>query len=169
MTEKQALDQLEDVLRGTAKIASSVQGKVGLFALIGLIATLLMAWLFYSVESSLVWNITKCGLVSLPAIVVGSAWLTLGKVVAAPNQIAELTDGGGFVDNLQLLGIKKPDSVRGLISTVRAIRNEDGLGGITEAIGGIVLLSNPVYLLFVFISIVILSLLIIVAPFVLLF
>ena len=169
MAEQRSLDKLEEILRGTANVAKSLQSKVGFFALLGFIASASIAWMFYSNESSLTWNLVKCGIVLMPAIVVTSVWLVLGKVVDAPKQISRLANEQGLINNLQKLGIKKPDSFRGLISTVRAIRSEDGLGSITEAVGGILLLSNPAFLLFAFISLAVLLVLIIIAPFVLIF
>lgn len=169
MTELRSIDKLEEILRGTANVAGSLQSKVGFFTLLGFIASVSIAWMFYSSESSFIWNLVKCGTVLMPAMVLTCVWLVLGKVVDAPKQISMLANEEGLISNLQKLGIKKPDSFRGLISTVRAIRNEDGLGSITEAIGGIVLLSNPVFLLFAFISLAILIVLIIIAPFVLIF
>lgn len=169
MTEEKSLHKLEDVLLGTANVASSLQSKVGIFALIGFIASGVIASLLYSSDSSLIWNLVKCGIVLLPAFILYFVWLTLGKVVEAPKQISQLTHGDGLANNLQSLGINKPDSIRGLISTIRAIRDEDGLGGISDAIGGLVLLSNPALLLLVFVNTVILLLLIFLAPLVLIF
>lgn len=169
MAELNILQELEEVIQGAANIAGSVNRKIGVFALIGLLASASIAWLFYSPDSSLGWNVVKCGIVMLPAVVIGIIWQTLAKVADAPNQLAELSSADGLVSNLKAIGLKKPDSIRGLISTVRSIRNEESLGSVAEALGGIALLANPAFLFVAFMSLAILFVLIIVAPFVLIF
>lgn len=164
------LQELEEVLDSAAGVAGSLQRKVSVFAGIGLLASASIAWLLYSPESSLGWNLVKCGLVFLPALVICFIWQILANFADAPQQLAELTSGDeGLIHDIQSLSLNKPEGFRGLISMVRAIRNEESLSSIIEVVGSIALLANPLFLLIVFISVAILLLLIIITPFVLIF
>lgn len=169
MTERDILSELDGVMRSAATIAGKVNAKMGVFVLVGLLASASIAWLLYSSDSSIGWNITKCVIVMLPAFVMCLIWQTLAKISGAPKQLAGLTKDEGLIANFKASGIKKPDSLRGLISTLRIIRNEESLSGVVDAVGGITLLVNPAFLFVTCISIAILLVLIIVAPLLLIF
>jgi len=169
MADLNILREFEDLLSSTADIANSLKRKMGLFALVGLVASASLAWLLYSPDSSLTWNFFKCALVLLPAIVICFVWHTLGNVVDAPNQLSDLADEEGLLNDLKTLKLQKPKSFRGLVSTIRTIRNDEHLGSVIETVGGIALLVNPFFLLFSFINIAILLVLIIIVPFILVF
>lgn len=167
---KNILQELEERLNSASSIAISLKSKVGLFAIAGLLASASIAWLFYSPDSSLWWNIIKCGLVLFPALMICFIWKILANFAEAPQQLSELTNAeSGLISNVQTLSVNKPEGFRGLVSTVRAIRNDENLSDILEAVGSIALLANPFFLVVAFFCVTILSLLIIVAPFVLIF
>ncbi len=168
MAESNFSKELEEIIQSVATVAGSLNRKIGVFAFIGLVASFAIAYLVYSADSSLGWNLVKCGIVMLPAVVICIIWQTLTKLVDAPNQLSVLTKrDGDIVTNFKTTGLKGPKSIRGLISTIRTIRNDENLGNIAQAIGGIALLANPAFLFVTFISIAFLLVLIIVAPFVL--
>lgn len=170
MAEQNLQQEFAEILVSSANVADKMKSKVAIFALIGLLASGFVAWLLYSPDSNLVWNIIKCGVVLLPALVTCFIWQTLANIVEAPDQFSNLIrDDEGIVSNLKSLSVNKPNSFRGLVSTIRSIRNEESLGEIMNAVSGVIILANPLFLFFAFISITILLLLIIIAPFIFIF
>ena len=162
--------EFSEVLESSANIANKVNSKVSILALLGLLASGSIAWLLYSQESSLFWNGIKCGVVLLPAIITCFIWRTLANIINAPDHFSSLiNDDNGLVSNVKSLCINKPNSFRGLLSTIRSIRNEESLAEIMDALSGVLILANPLFLILAFISITILLMLIIISPFMVIF
>jgi len=152
------------------EIATSLQSKLTWFLGIGVVATLMLAWEIYSSDSALWWNVLKCGLVSLPALIWVFVWLVLNQLREAPALVAELTsDDDGVFNNLQELSVRKPSGLRGLFSTLAAFQREDGFEIVFETIGGLSLIANPLFAIVAFISMAALGMLILIAPLILLF
>lgn len=165
-----ALTETTEVLQSAASIAERLTRKVSVFAVIGLIASGALAWGFYSPESSLIWNIIKCALVLLPALVICFIWRVLNQFSQAPEIVSKLSqEEGGLAQKIQTARLSKPNGIRGLIGTLRTIRDTEGLSDIVDVIGGIAILANPFFIIISFISMIILFLLILIAPFVLIF
>lgn len=166
MDEYEALSRLIDRI---ADIANSVQTKLNWFLGVGMLASATLVWELYSNESALWWNTVKCGLVVLPILVWVVVWLVLSQLREAPRLVAELAnDDEGAFANLSDLNLKEPDGLRSVYRTIREFRKEDGFDVVFDALGGIALIANPLFFIVAFLSIVLISMLIIIAPFVLL-
>ncbi len=165
-----AQEKLISLVNRIGEIATGVQSKLTWFLGLGVVATLALAWKFYSVDSALWWNIVKCGFVSLPALIWGFVWLVLNQLSEAPALVAELASADdGVFSNLDELSIREPNGLRGVFSTLAAFQREDGLEVVFETIGGVSLIANPLFAIVAFIAMVILGMLILIAPLVLLF
>lgn len=152
------------------EIASKLLAKITWFVVAGLIASVGLAWELYSSDSALWWNIIKCGFVALPALIWAFVWFVLSQLRDAPELVANLAqDEDGVFSNLDEFSIKEPNGLRGVFSTLSAFSKEDGLSVIFDTIGGITLIANPVFAIIAFVAMAILFLLILIAPFVLLF
>jgi len=158
-------EKLTTVVGRIGEIAAGVQSKLRWFLAIGFIATLILLWQAYTPDGALWWNITKCGLISMPVLILGFVWSVLNQLREAPSLVAELTsDDKGLFANFDELSIREPNGLRGVFSTVAAFRREDGLSVVFDTIGGISLIANPVFALLAFIAMGLLLMLILIAP-----
>jgi len=137
-------DRIGEFLTAVADFAAGFQRRLAWFLGIAAMASAYLAWLLYSPESLWWWNLIKCGLVLTPTLVWLFIWQVLGEMREAPG-------------------------LRGLFSTLRAFREEDGLEVVLDTLGGVTLLANPVFAIFAFIMSVLLWIFILLAPFLLLF
>ena len=166
MDQYETLSQLIDRI---ADIANSVQTKLNWFLGFGVVASAVLVRELYSNESALWWNTVKCGLVVLPVLVWVGVWLVLNQLREAPQLVAELAnDDEGVFANLSDLNLKEPNGLRGVYRTIREFREEDGLDVIFDTLSGIALIANPLFFIAAFLSIILISMLIIIAPFMLL-
>ena len=164
-----AIQQLTLVVNKIGDIANGLQSKLSYFIGIGLLASSALAWKLFSLESALWWNIIKCGVVLLPAVIWVIVWLVLNQLRDAPNLVAELaSDENGVLANLNDFSLKEPNGLRGVFSTIREFRNEDGLEVVFDTVSGVALIANPLFAVLAFLSMAVLSLLIVITPFVLL-
>ncbi len=159
--------QFKRVIDRIAEIADAVQAKLKLFVIIGLFASTLLAWKVFSFESAIWWNGIKCGLVLMPAMVWVFAWFVFRQLRDAPKLVAELVD-----DKLdavtQIRDFKEPVGLRGLFTSIRELRSEDGLGAVFDTVSGITLIANPVFAVLACFSLAVLLVLIVITPFVML-
>jgi len=161
-------EQLKRVLDRIADIANSLQTKLAYLLGIGVIASAALAWNFFSSESALWWNVVKCGLVVFPVVVWILIWFVLNQLRDAPSLITELAnDDEGVFANLGDFSVKEPDGLRGIFSTIKEFRKEDGFDVIFDTISGIALIANPLFAILAFLSMVLLLILIVITPFVL--
>jgi hypothetical protein len=152
------------------EVADGLASKVKWFALIGLAASAGLAIKLYSAESALWWNVIKCGVVSLPALIWLFVWFVLEQLREGPDKLAELSQGGADELYQQLkTSVSEPSGLRGLYSTVKALRQADGVGAIFDTIGGIGLMVNPLFALLALIAMLLLILMMLIAPLVWLF
>jgi hypothetical protein len=163
-------EQLFHVVNKVGDIANSMQAKIRYFVFIGLIASSALAWKVFSIESAPWWNLLKCTVVLLPVLIWVTIWYVLSQLREAPELVVELmSDEGGDLANLNSFSLKEPDGLRGLVTTIRDFQSEDGLEVVFDTISGVTLMANPFFVLLAFLSMAVLSVLIMIAPFVLLF
>ncbi|MBX2848410.1 MAG: hypothetical protein KTR16_08820 [Acidiferrobacterales bacterium] len=105
-----------------------------------------------------------CGLVLLPISIIVIVWRTLANLSDAPSHLSTLFNKNRRITSTLKSVRENPKNIRGLISTIRIIRNQEGLEESFSSIGGVTLLINPLFLLITFLSIVTVSILIILAP-----
>lgn len=170
-----SLDRVVSVAERVGSIADGIQAKLRWFVLIAGMASSLLAIMAFNIDGSWWWNAIKVGLLLLPSLIWLLILLVLNQLKQAPELVSELVnDDNGVFENMDSFSLKEPDGLRGLFSTVKAFRQEDGFDTVFDTIGGIGLIVNPFFALLAFISIVILFLFILflfilIAPFVLLF
>jgi len=158
------------VVNRIAEIAASALAKITWFVVVGLIASASLCWEFYSTESALWWNLVKCGVIAVPALICALVWFLLNQLRAAPELIANLAeDEDGVFANLDQFSLREPDGLRGVVSSLKEFREDDGLGVVFDTIGGVALIVNPLFALLTVLAMIGLLLLILVAPFVMLF
>ena len=166
------LQKIKEPLQSAAEVADKVKRVVFYFALIGLIASVLIAAQLFSFESSWFWNLIKCGIVLMPVLVISFIWFILNNFSQAPELVSALIEQDAAVssiDSKDSKDIEKPKGLKGLIGMAKKLRDEDGLGVITDTVSGITILANPLFLLIAFICILLVLLLIVISPLILLF
>lgn len=164
MAEFELSQEFKEVLLAIARLAGNLNRKLSIFALVGLIASGYIVCLIYSSEMNLVWNFMICGLVLLPISIIVIVWRTLANLSDAPSHLSTLFNKNRRITSTLKSVRENPKNIRGLISTIRIIRNQEGLEESFSSIGGVTLLINPLFLLITFLSIVTVSILIILAP-----
>lgn len=165
-----AIEQLTGVINKIGEIANGVQRKISYFVALSLVASSALAWHFFSLESAVWWNALKCGVVLLPALIWVIVWFVLDQLREAPNLVAELRqDENGVLANLTDFSLKEPEGLRGVFSTIKEFRKEEGFEVIFDTISGVALIANPLFAILAFVSMVVLGMLILITPFVLLF
>lgn len=163
-------DDIADFLRKLAVFAAAVQRRLGWFLLLGLLASTVVAWWLFTVESAWWWNAIKCGLALLPILLWGFIWMLLNQLQEAPELAATLASRQDFsMINLRArLSDQKP-GLWALFSTIREMRDSEVYESISDAVGSIVLLANPLFMIIAFAMLVILFLLVLVVPLALIF
>ena len=171
MPEPHALTR---VVNRIGDIANAVQAKIRFFVVVGLVASSALAWKAFSLESAIWWNVLKCGLLVLPVLIWLLVWFVLNQLRDAPNLVADLVrEEDGVLASLSETGLsqrllKEPEGLPGVFRTIREFRRQDGLELVFDTISGVTLITNPLFVILVFLSMAILSVLIIITPFVLL-
>ncbi len=165
-----AIEQLTGVINKIGEIANGVQRKISYFVAFGLVASSALAWNLFSQESAVWWNALKCGVVLLPALIWVIVWFVLDQLREAPNLVAELRqDENGVLANLTDFSLKEPEGLRGVFSTIKEFRKEEGFEVVFDTISGVALIANPLFAILALLSMVVLGMLILITPFVLLF
>lgn len=157
--------EIIELLQSTADFAAAVQRKLGWFLGVGLIASLSLAWFAYSATSPTWWNVLKCGFLVLPGFVWLVIWLILGQMREVPELAANLAAREDLTFASPTLDIteKKPGIIA-LFSTLREIRNNEAFELVTETIGSVTLLANPLVAIFSFAMLAILWIFILISP-----
>jgi len=146
-----AKEQLTRVVDKIGDIANGLQSKLRCFVVVGLAASLALAWKVFSFDSTVWWNLLKCGAVLLPSLIWVLVWFVLNQLRDAPTLVSELAaDENGVLANLNEFSLKEPNGLRGVFSTVRAFRKEDGLEVIFDAVSGVALIANPLFAVLAF-------------------
>ena len=150
------VDTREKVVRIVERIGDVAQSrlrKVSWFVGFGVVASVYLAWLVYSPDSAWWWNVIKCLIVSLPALLWSFIWFVLSQLSDAPTQVAGLMDGDNqFVGHLKAMHLGEKKGVRGLFSTLNAVRNEEAFSAVFDTIGGVTMLANPLFAFIAFIA-----------------
>lgn len=165
----QAIERLVQVVDKIGDIANALQSKLRYFVVVGGCASLALAWKVFSSESAVWWNVLKCGSVLMPAMVWVIVWVVLNQLREAPNLVAELaSDENGVLASLTEFSIEEPKGLHGVFSTIRAFRKDDGLDVVFDTISGVALIANPLFAALAFLSMAVLSVLILITPLILL-
>lgn len=163
-------DDILDSFERIARIAEGAQRWVLYLVLFGLLVSAYLAWSAYSANSALWWNIVKCSLLMLPALLWLFIYSILTELREAPATVAGLVNGeDGVLQNLSEFSFSKPQSLSGVFSIVRAFRRQEGLGVLFEAVSGITLIANPFFAVLAFLAFVVLVCFVFIVPFVLIF
>lgn len=163
-------NRLSQFLENLASYADAVQRKLLWPLGIGGLATVYWLWVTYSPESALWWNLTKSLFVALPMLVWGFIWILLGQLREAPTLAAKLTSRpDSMLANLNTSNFKQKVGIRGLFSTLKAFREEEGLDIVLDTIGSVTLIINPIFALLASIMMVLLFMLILITPLALIF
>jgi len=163
----------EDILDSFERIASIAEGAqrwVLYLVVFSLFVSAYLAWSAYSPDSALWWNIVKCGVLLLPALLWAFIYSILSELREAPTTVASLVNGeDGLLQNLNEFGFSKPQSLRGVFSIVRAFRRQEGLSVLFEAVSGIALIANPLFAIMALLALMALVGFVFIVPFVLIF
>ena len=165
-----SVERLTLVVNKIGEIANGLQRKLSYFVVLGLVASLALAWKAFTPESVFWWNALKCGVLLLPSLVWVIVWFVLDQLREAPNLVAELShDENGVLANLGDFSLKEPEGLRGVFSTIKEFRKEEGFEVVFDTISGVALIANPLFAILAFLSMAVLMVLILITPFVLLF
>ena len=149
LAQKQAID----VVKRMAAIAGSTQNGLSYVLGVGGLATLYLMWVFYSAQSELWINITKCVLLVWPVLVLGFTWAVLGQLSEVPESVAKLNqDTRTAYAGMKEVKLREPKGLRGLFSVLNSFRREDSYSVIFDTVGGISLLLNPFFLFVISLS-----------------
>ena len=164
-----SVEQLTRVVNKIGEIATGLQQKLSYFVVIGLTASLVLAWKAFNPESALWWNTVKCGLLFLPSLIWVIVWFVLDQLREAPELVAELSaDEDGVIANFGDFSLNEPEGLRGVFSTIKEFRKEDGFDVVFDTISCIGLIANPLFAVLAFFCAVVLVMWILIAPFLLL-
>ena len=134
-------------------VAEGMRRKLGYFLLLGLAASIYIAFLAYSVDSFMWWNLIKCVAIMLPSSVLTCIWVILGQVRQAPEVASNLLDDRSeILQGLTELEISNVTSLTGAYGTLKTLRHQEGLEDVMEAISGVGLLINPLFALLAILS-----------------
>lgn len=162
-------EQLTLVVNKIGDIANGIQRKLRYFVVIGFAASSVLAWKVFNLESAIWWNAIKCGVLLLPALIWVIIWFVLDQLREAPELVAELSDDeDGVIANFENFSINEPEGLRGVFSTIKEFRKEDGFEVIFDTISCIGLIANPLFAVLAFFCAVVLVVLILITPFVML-
>ena len=136
----------------------------------GLLASVSLAWQAYSGDSELWWNITKCSLILVPALLWVFVWTVLGQLRDAPTLAASLVArDDGVMAQFSDSDLPDKGGISGLFNTLKAFRQESGLWVVLDTIGNVTLLGNPVFVALCFVMAGILFLFVLLALLLLIF
>jgi hypothetical protein len=111
-----------------------------------------LAWQAYSADSALWWNITKCSLISLPALLWGFVWTVLRQLREAPTLAASLVArDDGVMSRFSDSDLPDKSGISGLFNTLKAFREESGVWIVLDTIGNVTLLGNPLFIALCFV------------------
>jgi hypothetical protein len=159
-----------EFLERLPNVASRLQRKLRWLIGTGLAASAVLAWLAFDIDSATGWNAVKCGLIMLPSLVWVLIWSILGQLKEAPKLAGALASrDDSLFQNIQKSGFSDSVNVRSIFSTLRAFRQEEGLGVVVDTIGNVTLLANPLFAIFAFIMMTIMIIFIVISPIILLF
>lgn len=165
-----SVDNIIAVADRIGSIAESIHNKLRYFVVLGILASSVLAYYVFDGDSSWWWNTLKVGVLLAPAFIWLMVLLALRQLREAPELVSKLVnDDDGLFENINSFSLKEPSGLKGLVSTVRAFRQEDGLGAVFDTISGVGLMVNPFFLFLSFFALVVLFMFILIAPFVLLF
>ena len=164
--QKDILESFERI----ASIAESAQRWVLYLLSFGILVSAYIAYSAYSHDSALWWNIVKCSLILLPAVLWCFIYSILAELREAPQTVASLVHGeDSLLQNLSELSVSKPKGLLGVFSIVRAFRRQEGLSVLFEAVSGIALIANPFFAFMALLSLLVLVCFVFIMPFVLIF
>ena len=163
-------NEITEFLERLAEIGAAVQTRLMWLLGIGISASAALAWQAYSVDSALWWNLLKCGLIMLPAIIWVLIWFIFGQLQDAPEAAAEmLSDEQGVMANLTATGVTESVGIRSVFKTLLALRREEGFAEILETVGSVSLLTNPLFVALAFVMMGLMMFFVLLAPLLLLF
>ena len=165
------MDARSDVVKvfeQIANVASSAQRKLSYLLSVGLAATAYLSYEWLSAASPLWWNILKLVIITTPIIIWWFVWSVLGDLKQAPACVANLASGNSDLIP-ELKSIKKPSSIRGVFSVLRAFRREESFAGVFDVVSGIGIIANPFFAILAFIALPILLILILISVLILIF
>jgi hypothetical protein len=161
--------EITEFFERLAEIAEAIQKKLSWMLGIAGLASLFLAWSAYSADSQLWWNILKCGLILLPAVIWAFIWAVLGQLSEAPAMAADLSSDDGLVANLKDAALGDKSGVRRVFGTLQVLRKQESVDVVLETIGSVTLLGNPLFAALAFVMAAVLFMLTITAFIVLLF
>ncbi len=166
--------KINQTLEGIAAVAASFHKKVSVFLFVCLLALTPLTVDLYSASSAWWWNLILLSLVLIPFLFWVFVWRVLEQLMAAPKLAARLLkekddQGKSIADSEdQSFRNTKPNNIRGVLSTINKIRKHEGLETLFDAISGITLICNPVFLILASILFLYLVGLILITPLILL-
>jgi len=142
------IEHIVAVFERVGTIAAGLRSRLAYFLGFALLASVYLAIKLYSADSALWWNIIKCGVFMIPALIWGIVWFVLGKLRDAPDVANDLiADKDEMLQHFSGLDIKQVTTVRGAFSTLKVLREQEGLEEVMETIGGVGLLINPLFVI----------------------
>ena len=142
------LDRIYDIFDGVGRVAETLLKRVRILILLAFLSVIFIAFQLYSPESPWWWNTLKCLIPALPVTIWGAVYLILSQIREAPIVARELiADEDGLVSNLSNLDLQQVSNLRGAVSTLKTLRDQEGLEEVMETISGVGVLINPLFFL----------------------
>lgn len=156
-----------EIVEKMASITETIQSKISWLVMLGVLASAYLAWLLYSSDSANWWNGVKLFIVLLPALIWAFIWYVLGQIKQAPVALEAFKESAETLSFSQQ-DVQKQTGLRGLFRLIRYLHQHQGVEVVTEIIGSVTLLANPLFAIFAGIMLVFLIVFILVAPLLLL-
>jgi len=162
--------QILEPLKGAANVANKMKRIVFCFCAVSLLAGIIFITKLLSLDLGVTWNLVVSSVAILPVMVLLFIWMTLNNFSRAPQVVLMLIEQEEDAQiSVTSLNVKKPQGIRSLITMAKKIREEDGLNIVADTIGGIAIFTNPIFWLLASVCVMLLVLLIVTAPFFLIF
>ena len=137
------------------------------------IASLYLAGLLFALESSIWWNTVKVIAVLIPAILWAFLWFMLAQLQSLPEHVKSLSVSNDTDPNNLLSGLQQTaKESRGIFRVIRLlwqVKSHEGMAAVIESVGGLGLLLNPLFLIVMGVTGIILLLFILLAILLLVF
>lgn len=168
-----APNNTSQLFQTVGSIAAGLKNSIFYVLIGGAGAAFFLAWQWIDFSTTYLWIILKATPLLLPLALWGLLYMVVAELADLPNRakIAK-KDGGAVVQRLKgnKSEVKNTSGFFGKLKNLfRVLRSAGNLAAIIDAVGGVVLIANPIFALLIFISGLVLVLLMLTAMLVLIF
>lgn len=141
-----AVDHIVGAFERVGSVADGIQRGLGYFLILSASASFYLAYQAYSFDSAVWWNVIKCVVLCLPALVLMLVWFVLGQLRDSPETVKTLIqDKDRVFQHFSDMNLDEAKSTKGAYRTLKTLAQQDGLEEVMETVSGVGLLLNPLF------------------------